>query len=103
MVEGARLESVYTVTPYRGFESLSLRQNTKPALCGFFYFAVEGLNPRLYRKVRQIVRLDNLVRAATRRSRARHKDVPQSVPLLAYAPASLSVSVPDSTLSITSL
>ena len=25
MVEGARLESVYTVTPYRGFESLSLR------------------------------------------------------------------------------
>lgn len=23
MVEGARLESVYTVTPYRGFESLS--------------------------------------------------------------------------------
>ncbi len=26
MVEGARLESVYTVTPYRGFESLPLRQ-----------------------------------------------------------------------------
>ncbi len=26
VVEGARLESVYTVTPYRGFESLSLRQ-----------------------------------------------------------------------------
>ncbi len=26
MVEGARLESVYTVIPYRGFESLSLRQ-----------------------------------------------------------------------------
>ena len=25
MVEGARLESVYTVTPYRGFESLPLR------------------------------------------------------------------------------
>src|SRR5690625_4331813 len=25
-VEGARLESAYTVTPYRGFESLSLRQ-----------------------------------------------------------------------------
>ena len=25
MVEGARLESVYTVTPYRGFESLLLR------------------------------------------------------------------------------
>ena len=26
MVEGARLESVYTVTPYRGFESHRLRQ-----------------------------------------------------------------------------
>ena len=25
MVEGARLESVYMVTPYQGFESLSLR------------------------------------------------------------------------------
>ena len=25
VVEGARLESVYTVTPYRGFESLLLR------------------------------------------------------------------------------
>ena len=25
VVEGARLESVYTVTPYRGFESLPLR------------------------------------------------------------------------------
>ena len=27
MVEGARLESVYTVTPYRGFESHPLRQS----------------------------------------------------------------------------
>ena len=27
MVEGARLESVYTSKGYRGFESLSLRQN----------------------------------------------------------------------------
>ena len=27
MVEGARLESVYTVTPYRGFESLLLRHS----------------------------------------------------------------------------
>ena len=26
VVEGARLELVYTVTPYRGFESLFLRQ-----------------------------------------------------------------------------
>ena len=27
MVEGARLESVYTPKGYRGFESLSLREN----------------------------------------------------------------------------
>lgn len=27
MVEEARLESVYTLTGYQGFESLSLRQN----------------------------------------------------------------------------
>ncbi len=45
MVEGARLESVYTVTPYRGFESLSLRQNTKPALRGFFILRIEDSNP----------------------------------------------------------
>ena len=32
MVEGARLESVYTVTPYRGFESHPLR-HFFPALC----------------------------------------------------------------------
>ena len=29
VVEGACLESMYTVIPYRGFESLSLRQFTK--------------------------------------------------------------------------
>ena len=34
MVEGARLESVYTET-YRGFESLSLRQFKNPASAGF--------------------------------------------------------------------
>ena len=31
MVEGARLESVYTVTPYRGFESHRLRHFRIPA------------------------------------------------------------------------
>ena len=36
VVEGARLESVYTLTAYRGFESLLLRQTTNPALCGIF-------------------------------------------------------------------
>ena len=30
VVEGARLESVYTVTPYRGFESLLLRHFLNP-------------------------------------------------------------------------
>ena len=30
MVEGARLESVYTSKGYRGFESLSLRGNVNP-------------------------------------------------------------------------
>ena len=30
MAEGARLESVYTLIAYRGFESLSLRQILKP-------------------------------------------------------------------------
>ena len=34
MVEGARLESVYTVTPYRGFESLLLRHPVDPLRCG---------------------------------------------------------------------
>src|SRR5690606_4468614 len=32
VVEGARLESVYTVTPYRGFESLPLRHLPCPGL-----------------------------------------------------------------------
>ena len=35
MVEGARLESVYTAT-YRGFESLPLRQNRKKGPLGPF-------------------------------------------------------------------
>ncbi len=42
MAEGARLESVYTVTPYRGFESLSHRQIKKSpesqAICGLGLF-----------------------------------------------------------------
>ena len=38
MVEGARLESVYTVIPYRGFESLSLRQIQIDHLYGLFEF-----------------------------------------------------------------
>ena len=51
MVEGARLEIVYTLTAYRGFESLSLRQSkdrNKPkspraALpCGFFVVLTSG-------------------------------------------------------------
>ena len=37
MVEGARLESVYTSKGYRGFESLSLRSNQVPRLGHFFW------------------------------------------------------------------
>ena len=36
MAEGARLESVYTLIAYRGFESLSLRQIPKPRDAGLF-------------------------------------------------------------------
>jgi len=43
VAEGARLESVYTVTPYRGFESLSHRQIEKSpesqTICGSGLFA----------------------------------------------------------------
>ena len=35
VVEGARLESVYTVTPYRGFESLLLRHPRPATVCHF--------------------------------------------------------------------
>ena len=42
MVEGARLESVYTSQAYRGFESLSLRQKEKPdADAPGFFFEME--------------------------------------------------------------
>ena len=36
MVECAGLEIRYTVIPYRGFESLLLRQHKKPRSAGFF-------------------------------------------------------------------
>ncbi len=43
MVEGARLESVYTLTAYQGFESLLLRHTqSHPPLGGFFYGAEKG-------------------------------------------------------------
>ena len=48
MAEGARLESVYALTAYRGFESLSLRQNNKPPQGGFL-LAREGEKPRRVR------------------------------------------------------
>ncbi len=39
MAEGARLESVYTLIAYRGFESLPLRQyETLAEMLGFFIF-----------------------------------------------------------------
>lgn len=42
MVEGARLESVYTAT-YRGFESLLLRQNLKALIKKIRAFFMERL------------------------------------------------------------
>lgn len=49
MAEGARLESVYTLIAYRGFESLPLRQYETPAeMLGFFYFYSSSLiSPQL--------------------------------------------------------
>ena len=40
MVEGARLESVYTLIAYRGFESLSLRQTKKIARASGLFFGL---------------------------------------------------------------
>ena len=54
LVEGARLEIVYTLTKgYRGFESLSLRQNLseKPDLSGFSAFKKAKLH-RIFDKIR---------------------------------------------------
>ena len=48
MVEGARLESVYTVTPYRGFESLSLRQSIKSPMIGAFFMNATNLVAEQY-------------------------------------------------------
>ena len=40
MVEGARLESVYTLTAYRGFESLSLRHLKKVLFINGLLYAI---------------------------------------------------------------
>ena len=69
-VEGARLESVYTLIAYRGFESRPLRHNTKGLLLSPFVLSGMGgfdSNPM----VRQIVRIDDLERAATPRQRGK--------------------------------
>ena len=44
MVEGARLESVYTAKPYRGFEPLPLRQPDRQAVpyCARLYRLIGG-------------------------------------------------------------
>ena len=41
MVEGARLESVYTLKAYRGFESLSLRQIKHNPQWGVMFYSVK--------------------------------------------------------------
>ena len=48
MVEGARLESVYTLIAYRGFESLSLRHFYIHGLKGHGYkYHVSGFEPSI--------------------------------------------------------
>ena len=62
MAEGARLESVYTLIAYRGFESLSLRQIQKsPRKRAILYLLeLEGREPEVgFDKLR----LSNLKRA----------------------------------------
>ncbi len=41
MAEGARLESVYRLIAYRGFESLSLRQIQKSPILGAFLYLLK--------------------------------------------------------------
>ena len=43
MVEGTRLESVRTLTGYRGFESPSLRQTESRLNPRLFYFCIKGV------------------------------------------------------------
>ena len=49
MAEGARLESVYTLIAYRGFESLSHRQKKAPYM-GAFICSERGVKPRGFDK-----------------------------------------------------
>ena len=67
MAERARLESVYTLIAYRGFESLSLRHtNKKTGLYGLFFYwcgAEAGLEPTF----------DNIVRNDIERPKAAPK------------------------------
>ena|GEM_PF-4884423 len=70
MAEGARLESVYALTAYRGFESLSLRQNNKPPFGGFL-LAREGEKPRRVRAERFSARQRRSETTATRRAKAK--------------------------------
>jgi DNA-binding Lrp family transcriptional regulator len=67
VVEGARLESVYTET-YRGFESLLLRQKLKEGPVGpFFYFeGVGGVDYLLRAVVSDIDGYDRLYKELIR-------------------------------------
>ena len=55
MVEGARLESVYTSKAYREFESLRLRQKNVmiPTMLVFFILAVVETTPKVWVKQQQ--------------------------------------------------
>ena len=71
MVEGARLESVYTLIAYRGFESLPHRHSKKPGLCpGFSFRGGKGENPRRVRAERISARQRRNAETAARRAKA---------------------------------
>ena len=71
MVEGARLESVYTLTAYRGFESLSLRQIQENRRKAVFLCLVESADLMRTLRVRPNGRIAVWhSRKAARRARA---------------------------------
>ena len=70
MAEGARLESVYALIAYRGFESLSLRQKY-PHLGVFILRCEEGEKPRRVRAEHTSARQRQNAVMATRRVKAK--------------------------------
>ena len=74
MAEGAPLLREYRVTkPYRGFKSLSLRQNKQTALWRFFVLRSEGMqNPRVSNQLGSLNRQDSRFEHAKRGPQGEH-------------------------------